>query len=232
MDELKNQKVLVVDDEPGICEVMAFQLEHGGAEVKTAESVEEAMALFLSWKPNAIVSDVIMPGESGIDLLKKVRDVDTNVAFVLMTGYSEKESREIYRYGVDGILNKPVRGETIINELQSLLSRKEFWLEGNDPQESSLKNFLPQDTLKIEFGRGGALIGSSSVLANVGEIIRISLDHEEVVSSVCLLAEVKFVAFESTIETGVKILNISGVKKEDFAGYLLNLKSSKVFIPA
>ena len=72
--DLDSKKILVVDDEPALAELIGFEFELNGAKVFTAESFEQAVKLINSKKPDVIIPDMRMPGKNGLDLLKHVRE--------------------------------------------------------------------------------------------------------------------------------------------------------------
>ena len=81
----QNLKVLVVDDEPNIVELLTVSLKFQGFEVETANSGPAAIELAHSWKPDAYILDVMMPEMDGFELLSKLRaeGLDAPVLFLL-----------------------------------------------------------------------------------------------------------------------------------------------------
>ena len=72
-DSTSQRRVLVVDDEPDAREIVAAILGEAGAEIATASGSRQAIDLIERWKPDLLISDIGMPGESGYDLIRKVR---------------------------------------------------------------------------------------------------------------------------------------------------------------
>src|SRR5947199_8920154 len=77
--------ILVVDDEKSICELLAITFRKEGHRVEVANSVEAAMRTLESQIIDFIFSDIRMPGEDGVDLLKVAKEMSSNPSFVLMT---------------------------------------------------------------------------------------------------------------------------------------------------
>jgi PAS domain S-box-containing protein len=73
LSRLQGLRVLLVDDQPDSVEVFVPTLTRRGAEVRIAASADEAMAIFDSWTPGVLVSDIAMPDEDGYGLLRRVR---------------------------------------------------------------------------------------------------------------------------------------------------------------
>jgi CheY-like chemotaxis protein len=118
--ELRDKRVLVVDDDADTLDVLAAVLEYNGARVATAQSVAEALAVFERERPHVLISDVTLPDEDGFSLLRKLRSLPAsrggNVPAIALTGYDALEDRERVRgEGFHAHLVKPV-------ELASMLA--------------------------------------------------------------------------------------------------------------
>lgn len=102
-------RVLVVDDEAGLRLSLAAVLKRDGYDVQTAGDVSEAMCLLNGSDVDVVMSDIIMPGESGVDLLSRIRGLDRGIEVVLMTGEPNVETASLaVRNGAFDYLAKPV----------------------------------------------------------------------------------------------------------------------------
>ncbi len=79
-------KVLIVDDNRGLTSLIQFGLEREGHKVRTATNGREGYATFQVLNPDLIISDIFMPVESGLDMMKKIRCHDPNVKTIYITG--------------------------------------------------------------------------------------------------------------------------------------------------
>ncbi len=101
-------RVLLVDDERALRQALARHLRRDGHEVVEARSGEEALALLAEQAVDVIVSDITMPDMGGVVLLRRVREHNADVPFLLMTGMPEIASAvEAVKYGAFEYLTKP-----------------------------------------------------------------------------------------------------------------------------
>lgn len=107
-------RVLVAEDDAALLRVLAWALESGGFDVLAAEHGERAQELLASGTFDAVLTDVGMPGMSGIEVLRAVRERDLELPVLLMTGAPSVESAaDAIRYGACAYLTKPVALEDL-----------------------------------------------------------------------------------------------------------------------
>ena len=101
-------KILVVDDEQDICKTIKDALEKEGYVVEIAGSGNEALSLFKSVKPDLVLIDVRMPEMNGVDLLKKLREIDKDVPVAMITAYEDMAlAEESLKLGAYDYIKKP-----------------------------------------------------------------------------------------------------------------------------
>ncbi|HSM61378.1 MAG TPA: response regulator, partial [Longimicrobiales bacterium] len=115
-----SERILIVDDDTDALEVFKTRLAHGGFEVETAESAEEALARVASFAPRLVVTDIRMSGMSGLELLERLREGMEGLDVVVMTGHEDMDTAvTAMKSGAFDFLVKPVDPK----QLQSLAER-------------------------------------------------------------------------------------------------------------
>jgi PAS domain S-box-containing protein len=125
---LHGRKLLVVDDEPDVRDMLARVLELEGAAVATAASVPEALELIDSQRPDLVVSDIGMAGEDGYALVEHVRGLDRDerpIPVVAVTAYATAQDvARISAAGFRAHLAKPVDPRTVVSTLVAALEEE------------------------------------------------------------------------------------------------------------
>jgi DNA-binding NtrC family response regulator len=117
-----NASILVVDDERAIQDSLAWCLRSDGHDVLTAEDGEEAMAIMAGQDFDVVISDLIMPGVGGLDLLRKARALHPQTLVVLITAYATVETAvEALREGASDYVLKPFKFDDLRSRVQRLL---------------------------------------------------------------------------------------------------------------
>lgn len=118
-------KLLVVDDEMNILELLFFNFKKEGYEVDTAADGENALMLFTKNKYDLVVLDRMLPGMDGIDVLKKIRNVNSNIPVIMLTAKSEEADKlKGFDLGADDYVTKPFSMMELKARVRALLKRK------------------------------------------------------------------------------------------------------------
>jgi DNA-binding response OmpR family regulator len=124
MSEKKKHKVLVIDDEILIREVVKAALEHSDFEAVAVDSVKSAEAALKASKPDLVLLDIYMPEVNGLDLLRKLKaGPDTSkIPVIILSGSQELFDVLTVQYeGVYDYLTKPVDNRVLIAKIKKML---------------------------------------------------------------------------------------------------------------
>src|SRR5207253_11178020 len=122
-------RVLVVDDNPNTMTLMHDLLSSRGYDVVAVPDAAQAEVEVLRRPPDLVLSDVIMPGKSGYEFCRELKENPATrlIPFVLITGLSDREDKlHGIEAGADDFLNKPIFAEELFARVKSLLKLKEF----------------------------------------------------------------------------------------------------------
>jgi CheY-like chemotaxis protein len=115
--------VLVVDDEEMVRNMLVRLLSHSGFKVLAAKDADEAIAMLQSRKVGLVLSDILMPSLTGLDLVMRIRSEYPDLPVVLMTGYTDRFDRDEAREaGANEFVTKPFRSKDILKTVQDLIS--------------------------------------------------------------------------------------------------------------
>lgn len=115
-------KILVVDDEQGIRAALGQLLEYEGYDVRTAKSATEGLAEFEKWRPELVFMDVKMAGMDGIEALRRIKQIDSSVSVVMISGHATIQTAvEATQLGAYDILEKPLDTDRILVLLRNAL---------------------------------------------------------------------------------------------------------------
>lgn len=123
---MSNNKILLVDDEEDILEMIRYNLEKEGYEVETANNGKEAVEKAKKFSPNLIILDVMMPEMDGIETCLAIKDIkglsQTMIAFLTARGedYSQIAG---FDSGADDYITKPIKPRVLISRIKALLRR-------------------------------------------------------------------------------------------------------------
>ncbi len=138
------EKILIVDDNPHVLKLLSISLQKAGYEVQTAENGDQGIELVNKFKPDLVISDVMMPQTDGIEFCWMVRESSEipMVPFIFLTSLNDQDM-EIrgFRAGADEYLIKPVDRNVLLEKVETLLKRAKRVKTVEDEQVSQKKGF-------------------------------------------------------------------------------------------
>ena len=118
--------ILVADDDPDIRDLVVFKLEQAGFEVRAVADGSAALTALEDLTPDLVVLDVMMPGLSGLDVLRQIRTMDRlhGVKVLLLTARArDTDVDDGYSTGADEYVTKPFSPRELLHRVNSLLGR-------------------------------------------------------------------------------------------------------------
>jgi len=121
-----NVKLLVVDDEKDVCEYTALHLKRKGYTVLVANEPDEALSLIKKENPDIMLLDINLPGMSGIDLLRVVRQFNATVKVIMISGYPMDFQNDLQFKGLDILefMHKPVPLSVLDSMLEKITDKE------------------------------------------------------------------------------------------------------------
>jgi two-component system OmpR family response regulator len=178
-------RVLVVDDEPNITELVAMALRYEGFTVNTAASGRDALAKVAAWKPALLILDVMLPDIDGLEVLRRLGGNGRRPPVIFLTARDATEDKvHGLTLGGDDYVTKPFSVEELVARVRAVLRR-----HGVDTDKDSRLTFadLELDEDAHEVRRAGTPIDTTPteyrllryLLANAGRVLTRSqiLDH-------------------------------------------------------
>ena len=116
-------KILIVDDDENICEVIKMYLETTGYNVKVAHDGKAAKEEFVNFSPNLVVLDMMLPGIDGMEVLKWIRK-DSNVPVIMLTAKGETFDKVLaLEIGADDYVVKPFEPKELLARVKAVMRR-------------------------------------------------------------------------------------------------------------
>jgi two-component system, OmpR family, KDP operon response regulator KdpE len=117
------ERILVLDDETQITRVLRAALNAQGYDVRIANDPEEALLLFDEWKPDLLVTDLMMPGMTGVDVCRAIRRKSATPILVLSVRDQERSKVEALDAGADDYVTKPFNIQELLARVRAHLRR-------------------------------------------------------------------------------------------------------------
>jgi two-component system OmpR family response regulator len=158
-------RLLVVDDEPNILELLSASLRFAGFDVATASNGTDALAVASTFRPDMLLLDVMMPGMDGFDVVRRLRGEDSRTPVLFLTARDSTEDKITgLTVGGDDYVTKPFSLEEVIARVRTVLRRtgrevpaatRSTWsfadIELNDDTHEVHKNGEPVTLSPTEF---------------------------------------------------------------------------------
>ena len=155
------QRILVVDDESSISELVATSLKFVGFDVRTASSGSQALQIAQEFKPHALILDVMLPDQNGFEVCRQIRSEGQKVGVLFLTAKDSVEDKIAgLTIGGDDYVTKPFSLEELVARLRALLRRTGVTEIESDEEKIRFAD-LELDEATHEVRRAGNLVDLS-----------------------------------------------------------------------
>jgi len=117
-------KILVIDDEEINVRMLSMSLKSDGYKTVAAYNGEQGLEIFLQEKPDIVITDIKMPGMDGLEVLRRIKELDANAEVIIVTGHGDIDSTiTALQRGASDFINKPVRDEAMSIALERAIEK-------------------------------------------------------------------------------------------------------------
>ncbi len=170
---MAKQSILVIDDEPAIRDMLQLALDAAGFKVGLAEDAKQAYPIIIDTPPDLILLDWMMPGTSGIELLRRLRRDEINVPVIMLTAKVEEASKIAgLDSGADDYIAKPFSPRELVSRVKAILRRT---------SEESIKEVIFAGALKLDQLNRRVNIGDTLISLGPTEykLLQFFLTHQD-----------------------------------------------------
>ncbi len=122
--EIPINLVLVVEDDVDSAELLKTILERQGFKVRVAKDGGQAQATFVMQRPDFVLLDLILPGESGYEICERLKHTDDSIPVLIVSAIDMQDSRDLAeRVGADGYVTKPYEPDRLIAKMREVAKR-------------------------------------------------------------------------------------------------------------
>ncbi|MEW5865097.1 MAG: sigma-54 dependent transcriptional regulator [Pseudomonadota bacterium] len=159
----KAPRVLVIDDDPGLSEVIALLLDREGYAAERARTVKEGVARLAAAEFDLLITDLKLPDGTGLDALARIRTERPELPVILITSYSSMESAiAALRGGAVDYIIKPFDNDEFLHSVRRALAERRIKRE----------NLILRKSLKNAYGGAWPIVGESPGMRRVAELVR------------------------------------------------------------
>ncbi len=125
-----HERILIIENDPDIRDILKFQLEQGGHQVIEAKDGQEGIDLMKKrsnlHQVGLIITDIRMPKVNGVEVIDYIKANVPSIPIIVVTGYPDKDlAVKLLQKGVKDYLVKPIEEATLLNKISAILSSKQ-----------------------------------------------------------------------------------------------------------
>jgi len=153
----QDKRILVVEDEPRIVEMVTMHLEMQGYQLSSASNGYQALRKLAKELPDLIILDITMPDMDGFETLRKIREVSTVPVIMLTVRGEEIEGLKGLDLGADDYVAKPFNPKELVSRVNAVLRRAEM------PSPAPKTEIRVDDNLSIDFSRCRVMVRGKEI---------------------------------------------------------------------
>lgn len=156
------KKILIIEDEPNIRELVTYNLKTNGYEPLEAEDGITGITLVYKEKPDLILLDIMLPGKDGYDICRELRSEGNNTPIIMLTAKSEEVDKVLgLEFGADDYISKPFGVRELMARIKAVLRRYGLAEEERDVKKS--EDTVIAGDISINFDRHEVLVCGEKV---------------------------------------------------------------------
>lgn len=129
---MEQPRILVVDDEPGVCEYLREFLEAKGYAVTTASSGVEALTAVDRARPHLVLLDILMPGMDGLEALQRILEIDPTIGVIMLTSVDDHQMvKKAVGKGAYDYITKPINFDYLELSILTRLAQTDLPVRGH-----------------------------------------------------------------------------------------------------
>lgn len=155
------KKILIIEDEPNIRELIQYNLQANGYEGVEAEDGIMGITMVHTEKPDLILLDIMLPGKNGYDICRELRTEGNKTPIIMLTAKTEEIDKVLgLEFGADDYISKPFGIRELMARIKAVLRRYE---ENSHESEASSEHIMRIDDLEINIERHQVKVGERIV---------------------------------------------------------------------
>lgn len=166
------QNILVVEDKEETSEYLKNLLEENGFQVRIARDGGQAHSIFAMYKPDFVIMDLILPGESGFEICERLKAQRDAIPIMMLSAIDLESSRNLAtKAGADGYLSKPIRPKELLKMIHTLSQRAFRHAHRDRSQDKGVIRFACRcgKRFKVSIKRSGKLMNCTEC----GEVLTV-----------------------------------------------------------
>ena len=203
-------RILIVEDEKALALGLRDALAHSGHEVEVCHDGLTALEQLANAEFDLMVLDLMLPGKSGLDVLRELRDRDSDVRVLILTALADEESLLMgFQLGADDYVAKPFSARELVARIEAQFRRRQ--MDRSPPKQLDLAEGITVDLSRLEVHRNGEIV---ALTPREGDILEYLIrNHERVVTREDLLLHVWHYQ-NANVETRTVDIHIVGLRRK------------------